>query len=429
MLDINFIRENKDLVNKAIKEKGIELDLDELLLMDEKRREFISKVEDLRRERNLTAEKRDVERGREIKGELDGLEKELKDIEDRFWHLMLYVPNIPARDVPVGPNPDSNKELYKWGEVPNFSFKPKDHVELGKNLDIIDLEQGVKVSGFRGYYLKNEGAILHQAILRYAFDKILESEFIPVVPPTLVHEKVLVGSGHFPFGKENIYQIANPGRLETGEEIKNPLFLTGTSEPSLLAYFMDKTLKEEDLPIKVCAMTHCYRSEVGDYGKDTKGLYRIHEFDKVEQVIVCRNDLEESEQLFKMMQEISEKLLKELNIPYRVLEICTGDMGAGKYRMVDIESWMPGRGKYGETHSNSNLTDWQARRLNMKFKGKSGESFYCYTLNNTVIASPRILIPILELNQQEDGSVVVPKALVPYANIEIITPKKTTAQV
>lgn len=426
MLGINFIRENKDLVNKAIKEKGIELDLDELLLLDEKRRELIRKVEDLRRERNLAAEKRAVERGREVKSELEALEENFRKEEDRFWHLMLYVPNIPARDVPVGPNGDSNKELYKWGDIPNFSFKPKDHVELGKNLDILDLEQGVKVSGFRGYYLKNEGAILHHAILKYAFDKILESGFIPLNPPTLVHEKVLVGSGHFPFGKENIYQIANPGKLQTGEEIKNPLFLTGTSEPSLLAYFMDSTLKEEDLPIKVCALTHCYRSEVGDYGKDTKGLYRIHEFDKVEQVIICRNDLEESEQFFKMMQTISESLLQELNIPYRVVDVCTGDMGAGKYRMNDIECWMPGREKYGETHSNSNMTDWQARRLNMKFKTKSGENFYCYSLNNTVIASPRILIPILELNQREDGSVLIPKALVPFANIEVISPKKTS---
>ncbi len=425
MLDINFIRENKDLVNKAIKNKGIELDLDELLLLDGKRRELISKVEDLRRQRNEAAEKRDVEKGRQIKESLAVLEKILKKEEDRFTHLMLFVPNIPAPDAPLGPNAESNKELYKWGEIPNFSFKPKSHVELGKILDIVDLEQGVKVSGFRGYYLKNEGAILHQAVLRYAFDKILESGFIPMVPPTLVHEKALIGSGHFPFGKENIYQIANPGKLETGGEIKNPLFLTGTSEPSLLAYFMDKILKEEDLPIKVCALTHCFRSEVGDYGKDTKGLYRIHEFDKVEQVIICKNDLSESEDLFKMMQTISELLLKELNIPYRVVDVCTGDMGAGKYRMVDTESWMPSRGKYSETHSNSNLTDWQSRRLNMKFRKKDGQALYCYTLNNTVIASPRILIPILELNQKEDGSLVIPKALVPYANIEVVYPKKS----
>ncbi len=423
MLDINFIRENIDKVKKAATDKKVEVDLDELLKIDEKRRELIGKVDSLRQQRNEAAKVRDIEKGKAIKSELDGLENELKKEEDRFYHLMLYVPNIPSDDSPIGPNADFNKEIHKWGDIPQFDFDVKDHVELGKALDIIDFEAGTKSSGFRGYYLKNEGAILHWAVLQYAYSKILKASFKPLVPPTLVHEKVLIGSGHFPHGKENVYQIANPGKLETGEEIKNPLYLTGTSEPALLAYFMDKILPEEELPIKVCALTHCYRSEVGDYGKDTRGLYRVHEFDKVEQVIICKNNLAQSEEHFNSMQKISQEILEEFGIPYHVIATSTGDMGAGKYRMNDIEAWMPGRGKYGETHSNSNLTDWQARRLNLKFKGKDGKNYYCYTLNNTVIASPRILIAILENFQQEDGSIKVPEVLISLTGFSEISPK------
>lgn len=423
MLDINYIRDNTELVKKAVSEKGITIDIDKLLEVDQSRRDLLLKVENLRAERNIAAKNRDIERGKEIKSELEVLEKNLKGVEEEFKQLMFLVPNIPSDDSPVGPNSDSNFEISKWGEITKFDFEIKDHVTLGKDLGILDLEAGTNASGFRGYYLKDMGAQLHWAVLRFALDKIKSAGFSQVVPPTLVHEKVLIGSGHFPFGKENIYQISNPGKLESGEEDKNPIFLTGTSEPSLLALFMDKTLNEKDLPMKVCALTHCYRSEVGDYGKDTRGLYRVHEFDKVEQVVICKNDLEESEGYFKLMQQISEEILQELEIPYHVIATSTGDMGAGKFRMNDIEAWMPGRDKYGETHSNSNLTDWQSRRLNLKFKGKDGQNYYCYTLNNTVIASPRVLIALLENHQQEDGSVKIPDCLVPYTGFSEITPK------
>lgn len=414
MLDINYIRENLEKVKKAVSDKGTDVDIDKLMGADKKRRELILQVDELRAKRNTAAKDKNIEEGKKIKGELATLENELKKEEDSFKHLMLFVPNIPSDDSPVGPNSKSNQELVKWGEIPKFSFKIKDHLELGKLLDIIDVEAGVKVSGFRGYYLKNEGAILHLAVLNYAFDKIVEEGFMPMVPPTLIHDKALVGSGHIPFAGDNTYQISDSD---------NPLYLAGTSEPSLLAYYMDTTLSEEELPIKVCAMTHCYRSEIGDYGKDTRGLFRVHEFDKVEQVVICRNNLEESEEFFKQMQKISEDLLQELGLPYHVVATSTGDMGAGKYRMVDLETWMPSRGSYGETHSNSNLTDWQSRRLNLKFKTKDGKSEYCYTLNNTVIASPRILIPLLENFQQEDGSVKIPEVLQKYTNFSEIRPK------
>lgn len=423
MLDINYIRDNLEKVKKAVKEKGLDVSIDELLEVDKKRRDLIAKVDSLRQQRNAAAKEKDVEKGKKIKEKLGVLEDELRIEEDRFRYLMLYVPNIPSSDSPIGPDSNSNKEISKWGEIPKFNFKIKDHIELGKLLDIIDLEQGVKTAGFRGYYLKNEGARLHFAVLQYAFEKILKAGFTPMVPPTLVHENVLVGSGHFPFGKENIYQIANPGKLATGQEVKNPLFLAGTSEPALLAYFMDTILSEEELPIKVCALTQCFRSEVGDYGKDTRGLFRVHEFTKVEQAVICRNDLEESEDWFKAMQKISEEGMQELGIPYRVVATSTGEMGAGKYKMNDLETWMPSREGYSETHSNSNLTDWQARRLNLKFKTKDGKTYCCYTLNNTVIASPRILIAILENFQQEDGSVKIPEVLQKYTNFSEIRPK------
>lgn len=422
MLDINYIRENIDVVKKAIEEKGIDINLDELLDVDSKRRGLIVKVDNLRAQRNQAAQARDIESGKKIKLELDLLEENLRSEEENFKRLMLYVPNIPDPSSPVGSNADSNIEISTWGDIPKYSFPIKDHIELGKALDIIDFEAGAKVSGFRGYYLKNQGAVLHWAILQYAMQKMIAANFTPFVPPTLVKEDVLIGSGHFPFGKDNVYQIANPGKIETGEEVKNPIFLTGTSEPSLLAYFKDQIFNEEDLPIKACALTHCYRSEVGDYGKDTRGLYRVHEFDKVEQVIICVSDLAKSEELFNLMQSISESILQDLKLPYHVIATSTGDMGAGKLHMNDIETWMPARGKYGETHSNSNLTDWQARRLNMKFKTKEGKTNFCYTLNNTVIASPRILIAIIENYQQADGSIKVPEVLQSYTNfLEIKT--------
>ncbi|MCL5438512.1 MAG: serine--tRNA ligase [Patescibacteria group bacterium] len=424
MIDIKFIRENPEIVKKAVEDKGIKLDVNELLKLDKERRELGEKVQGLRQKRNEVAREKNIEKGKRIKEELGGLEDKLKLVEDKFNYLMLITPNIPTPDTPVGPDSKSNKEIFKWGEIPKFNFPIKDHIELGKNLDIVDLSAGTKTSGFRGYYLKNEGALLHWAVLNFALEKITSNGFVPMVPPTLLHEFALVGSGHFPFGKQDVYQLANPGKLESGDEIKTPTFLAGTSEPSLLAYFSDKVLNEKDLPIKVCALTQCYRSEVGDYGKDVRGLYRVHEFTKVEQVVICKNKLEESEELFRLMQSISENILQELGLPYHVIQNSTGDMGAGKYKMYDIETWMPARNNYGETHSNSNLTDWQARRLNMKFKNKKGDVNYCYTLNNTVIASPRILIAILENYQQEDGSIIIPEVLKKYLGKEKIIPNR-----
>jgi seryl-tRNA synthetase len=431
MIGIKFLRENPKIVQKAAKDKNIDININHILEIDKEHKELSITVQKLREERNILTESMkgkpsvgQIEKGKALKEKLAIQENALKAIEGELKIFLLKVPNIPAENTPIGPDSKFNKEVKKWGEIPKFDFPIKNHIEIGKNLDILDFITGAKVSGFRGYYLKNEGALLHWAILKFASEKMISHGFIPMVPPTLLHEFVLYGSGHFPFGKQDVYQIVNAGKNESGEEIKNPIYLGGTSEPSLLAYFADKILNEKDLPIRVSALTQCYRSEVGDYGKDVKGLYRVHEFMKVEQVVICKNDLKESEKLHQEMQSISEEILQELNLHYHVVQNSTGDMGAGKYKMFDTETWMPARNNYGETHSNSNLTDWQARRLNMKFKDKNGNINYCFTLNNTVIASPRILIAILENYQQVDGSVLIPKILQKYLNCEKITPKK-----
>ncbi|OGH24362.1 MAG: serine--tRNA ligase [Candidatus Levybacteria bacterium RIFCSPLOWO2_01_FULL_39_24] len=431
MIDLNFLRNNPQLIQKAALDKNIDININHILEIDKKYKELSISVQKLREERNVLTEKikRDPKQfdrkgAQSLKQKLEKEEKALSAVWEELKIELLKIPNVPAVNTPIGPNSKFDKEIRRWGKIPKFDFPIKNHIEIGKNLDILDFVAGAKVSGFRGYYLKNEGALLHWAVLNFAFAKMISHGFTPMVPPTLIHEFVLVGSGHFPFGKRDIYQIANPGKLESGEEIKNPIYLGGTSEPALLAYFADKILTEKELPIKICALTQCYRSEVGDYGKDVKGLYRIHEFTKVEQVVICRNDLKESEKLHQEMQSISEEILQELDLSYHVVQNSTGDMGAGKYKMFDIETWMPARNNYGETHSNSNLTDWQARRLNMKFKDRKGIVNYCYTLNNTVIASPRILIAILENYQKADGSVLIPKILQKYLNIEKITPSK-----
>jgi len=431
MLDIKFIRQNSDLVKDAVKKKFMKVDIDRLLALDEKRRRLIQESETIKAAQNklsksLSADKNELalKESKDLKERFKELEKELKIVQAEYDDLMSLVPNIISPDTPIGPDDSANKEIFKWGEPKKFDFKIKDHIELGQDLDIIDTETGVKISGFRGYYLKNEGAMLHLAILWYCWEKIIKAGFKPLIGPTLVKNFVLFGSGHFPFGKEEVYQIGNPGKLASGQEGGEPLYLTGTSEPTLLAYFSDKTLNENDLPIKVCGFSQCYRSEAGSYGKDTRGLYRLHEFVKVEQVVLCKNNLEESNKWLEEMRRISEAILRDLELPYRVVQNSSGDMGAGKYKMFDIETWMPSRANYGETHSDSNLTDWQARRLNIKYKDNEGKINFVHALNNTVIASPRILIAVLENYQQKDGSVLVPKVLQKYLGFKKIVRDK-----
>lgn len=439
MLDIKFIRENQRAVEKAIKDKNIDLNLDKFLELDKKRVETLQKIEKLQTDKNKLNDKiaraddkeKVIAEGKEIKEKLAKLDPEFKKIKDEFDNMMVQVPTMPSEDTPVGKDEEDNKEVDRWGKIPKFDFKPKDHIEIGKDLDILDLEKGAKVGGYRGYYFKNEGATLAMAVMMYALNKMVEKGFSPMIPPTLVKGFALFGSGYFK-GKEydgeidEIYQVATSDKEVDGSTSKEKKFLVGTAEPSLLAYYSDEVLSEKDLPVKTCGYSQCYRSEIGSYGKETKGIYRVHEFMKIEQVVISKASIEESDKLQQEMVGISREMHEEMGLPYRLLQICTGDMGAGKYKMFDLEAWMPGLERWGETGSASNFLDWQARRLNVKYEDKNGKKQFAYLLNNTALPSPRIFISIIENYQQKDGSVVVPEVLRKWmpGNIERISPPR-----
>lgn len=435
MLDINFIRENLELVKAAAKNKNISVDLDRLTAVDAERKTLIGEIEALRSERKKNGEKmqkateeerKDIsEEGRKIKEQIAELETKYEKIKNEFDELMVKVPTVPSEDTPVGKDSDQNVEVGSWGEKPSFDFEPLTHIELGEKLDLLDLQKGAKVAGYRGYYLKNEAVTLVMGVMFEALTKMISRGYRPFIPPTLIKSFPLFGSGYFKDQEYNsdideIYQIASREKDSAGEVSKEKKFLVGTAEPSLLAYFSDETLSAEDLPIKVCGFSQCYRSEIGSYGKDTKGIYRVHEFMKVEQVVVCPADYEKAEKIQEEMVGISEELHRDLGLPYRKLQICTGDMSAGKYRAFDLEAWMPGLNRYGETGSASNFVDWQARRLNIKYT-ENGEKKYAFLLNNTALASARTLIAILENYQQKDGSVKVPTILQKYVGKEVIS--------
>lgn len=412
MLDINYIRENIDQVKKSIKVRKADIDLDKLLSLDDERRRLIAQVDELRSKRNDFAQKRDVESGKKIKQELDGLEKQLDDVEKVWQDLMLQVPNILLDEVPIG-DASCNKIIRTQGEPPKFAFKPKDHIELGKLLDIIDFDRGVKVAGFRGYFLKNEGAVLQLAILNYTLDHLRGKNYQLILPPTIIKGFALLGSGQFPWGKEETYKFE-------GEEDS---WLAGTAEVSLMAMHADEVLDLKDLPKKYAGFSPCFRTEIGSYGKDTKGLYRVHEFYKVEQVIICEADEQESLGFFEELQDNSEELLQELGLPYQVVCLSSEDMPKKFVITYDIETWMPSREGFGETHSNSVAFDFQTRRLKIRYRDKGGQIKFCHALNNTAIASPRILIALLENFQEEDGTVKIPEVLQKYTGFSKITPK------
>jgi len=424
MLDIKFIRDNKEAVKKAATDKNISLDVERLLSLDKTRRELISKIESARASQKKLG-RENIEEATKLKEEQKKLDLELRTIEADYESLMLKVPTIPSSDTPIGKNADDNVEILKWGKIPEFDFEPKDHLQLGRELDILDLERGAKVAGYRGYYLKNEGARLVLALMLYAFNKMVLKGYTPMIPPTLVKEFVLFGSGYFD-GKEydaekdEIYQIATRDKDMDGRASEEKKFLVGTAEPSLLAYYSGEILKEEDLPIRLCGFSPCYRSEIGSYGKDTKGMYRVHEFMKVEQVILVAADLDQADKLQQEMVAASRQLHEELGLPYRLLQICTGDMSAGKYKAFDIEAWATGLKRWCETGSASNFLDWQARRLNVRYVDKKGQTRFVYMLNNTALATPRTFIALIENNQQKDGSIEVPKVLREYCGFKKI---------
>lgn len=408
MLDINFIRENKELVKKSVVARKVDVDLEKLLKLDDEKRQLIQKVDELRAKRNEAAKTRDKNEGVRIKGELQKTEKQLGGIEKEWKLLILQVPNILMDEVPVG-DASKNKVIRKEGNPPKFSFKGKDHIELGKLLDIIDFERGVKVSGFRGYFLKNEGARLHWAVLNFALDHITHKGYQLSLPPVIDKGFALEGGGHFPWGKEDTYKVGDDE------------YLVGTSELALMALHADETFKVSDLPKKYVALTPCFRTEIGSYGKDTKGVFRVHEFYKVEQVVLCEADERESLGFFEELQENSEEILDALELPYQVVVVSSEDMSKKAALQYDIETYMPSHNGFGETHSNSICLDFQTRRLKIKYKDKDGKVKFCHALNNTAIASPRILIAILENFQRADGSIKIPEVLQKYTGFSEIT--------
>ncbi len=436
MLDIKYIREHADAVQKAAKEKNIALDISELLKIDDQRRELQLELEGLRTQRNEIAHSGKqgkptpevIEKGRELKTKIADSEERYREIENAYLDLMVKVPTIHAEDTPVAKDDSGNVEVARWQEPTAFDFKPKDYMSLARDLDLIDFERGVKVSGYRGYYLKNEAVLLVMGAMMFALEKLIARGFTAIIPPTIAREFVLYGSGYFGAREYNpetdeIYQLATRDKDAAGAVDKERKFLIGTAEPSLLAYHAGEVLKEEDLPLKLCGFSQCYRSEIGSYGKDTKGIYRVHEFMKVEQVAITPADITVSDKIHGELIGISEELHQDLGLPYRKLRICTGDLSPGKYKMFDLEAWIPSRGAYGETGSASNFADWQARRLNVRYKDKAGKINFVHMLNNTALASPRTLIAILENYQQADGSVKVPEVLQKYVGKEIINRK------
>ena len=416
MIDIAYIRESPDIIKKAAADKLMLVDVDKLLVLDASLREASTKTDALRAERNRISklipncddseEKETLaEQVRLLKSKLSEIENASQKMRIEFDDLMLHVPSVPASEVPIGKGEEDNIELRRIGQVREFDFPFRDHIELCEIHDMIDMPRGAKIAGSRSYFLKNDAVFLEMALCRFVMDFLLARGFTPMSVPQLVKEKAMRGTGYFPIGYDQAYKLQ-----------EDELFLIGTSEVSLVSYHQDETLSLLDLPIRYAGLSACYRREAGTYGKDTRGLYRVHQFQKVEQVVFCEADHEKAEALHYEILGNTEAILQALELPYRVCIACTGEIGIGQIRKHEVETWMPSREMYCETHSCSTLGDFQARRSGIRYRDANGEMRYVFTLNNTGIASPRILIPLLENHQNRDGSITIPEALRPYMN-------------
>jgi seryl-tRNA synthetase len=415
MLDIAFIRQNVDAVRKAIADKRCEVDLDALLTADGKRREVLTQLEKTRARKNEIAqliakapkEERPklIDEGKAVKGELEALEPQFTAISATYDDLLLRVPSLPRPEVPVGKGEEDNVELRRVGTPRVFDFEPKDHVALAEQLKLVNWDGPRRFAGARSYALTGMGALLEMALTRLAIDTLVERGLVPVIPPVIVRERALQGTGFFPLSRDEAYSIP-----------ADELFLVGTSEVPLVSMHADEILDAASMPLRYAGVSPCFRREAGAAGKDTRGLYRVHQFTKVEQVVFCLPDEEIAEREHYTLLGNAEAILAKLEIPYRVALACTGEIGLGQTRKHEVESWMPGRNAFSETHSCSTLGDFQARRSNIRVRMADGTLKFAYTLNNTAIASPRILIPLLENHQNADGSITLPKAVVPYMN-------------
>jgi len=413
MIDIRLIRTDPQEFVDAAKAKRMNVDIPALLEVDRKVLDAQRELQDIRTAQNAAgkeiaklkdqAKEQAVAKMVSLKARAKELDDLIDELTPRFNELMLLVPQPPAAEVPLGKDETENVVVRVEGQVPQFGFELKDHVQLGEALDIIDIPRGVKLAGSRNYILKGAAAQMHYAILHLAVDQMLAKGYTLLNVPVLVDEKVMYGTGYFPLGRDQAYLCE-----------RDSMSLVGTAEVPVTAYHTDEILTEAELPKKYVAQSTCFRREAGAAGKDTYGLYRIHLFDKVEQVVIGPNDAAKSLEFHHEILRNAEDVLKALELPYRVVNVCTGDLGQGQVQKFDIETWMPSRKSYGETHSASRFHEFQARRLNIRYRDAEGKVRFCHTLNNTVIATPRVMIAILELCQNADGSITVPKVLRPY---------------
>ncbi|MFZ2484397.1 MAG: serine--tRNA ligase [Minisyncoccia bacterium] len=414
MLDIKFIRENKDLVRQAAKKKHIDFDVDKLLDVDDKRKTLLGKVEEKRAEQKVAnnaivkadSAERDaiLEKMKVLKAELEKEEEELKEVMKEWQTSMLMVPNVPDTTVPEGAGEEDNVVLKTWGKIPKFDFEPKDHVELMLDLDMVDFDRGAKAHGFRGYFLKNAGVLLSWAIWNYAQHFFLQKNFVPFIAPSIVRKSFFYGTGHLPSGADDIYWTQDGDGL------------IGTSEVSMMAYHADEIMEKSELPKRYLAFSPCFRREAGSHSKDVKGLIRVNEFYKLEQLIFCEASHDESVKFHEELNRNTEEFIESLGIPYQQLMICAGDLKGAHVKSYDTELWVPKEGKYREIASASYYHDFQTRRFNTRYKDDDGKTKYVHSLNATAIPTPRILVSLVENFQQADGSIKIPEVLVPYMN-------------
>lgn len=413
MLDIKFIRENVDLIKIAAQKKRITVDMDALLALDDERRKILASIEAKKAEQNAVSktivQTQDeasrvitIEAMQKVKEELQKEESILKEVMQKWQALMLQVPNIPDMSVPDGNDDGDNVELKTWGDKPRFTFEPKDHIHIMTKLGMVDFDRGAKVHGFRGYYLQKDGARLSWAIWNYAQKFFLDRGFDPLLVPAIVRKSNLYGTGHLPNDAEDVYKTQDED------------YLVGTAEVSTMGYYADEIIDKKSFPIKWLAFSPCFRREAGSHGKDTKGLIRVHEFFKIEQVILCEASHTESVKWHEWLNQNTEAFIESLGIPYRTVVNCGGDLGQGQVKKYDIELWVPLEQRYREISSASYFHDFQTRRFNIRYRDEEGLMRYAHSLNCTAIPTPRILVSLIENFQQADGSVIVPPALVSY---------------
>jgi seryl-tRNA synthetase len=421
MLDLKFIRENAEAVAENARNRGVGVDVGLVVELADRRSALMQELNELRqqqnrlaksvgKERDSEARERLIAESRSMKERIPEKERELAEVEGRLREEMVGIPNMTHPDAPIGKDDSDNVEIRRWGDVPEFGFEPKDHVELGESLGIIDFDAGAKTTGSKFYFLRGDAVLLELGLVRYSMDRLIERGYEPTITPDLARDEALVGTGFSPRGPETqIYSVQD-----------SDLSLIATAEIPLAGQLADEILDEERLPLRFAGLSHCFRTEAGSHGRASRGLYRVHQFTKVE--MFAFSTPEGSEAIHDEMVEIEESIFRGLGLPYRVVDICTGDLGGAAYRKYDLEAWMPGRDAYGEVTSTSNTTDYQARRLAIRYRPDGGRPRLLHTLNGTALAISRALIALLEVYQQEDGSIRLPETLVPYVGKKVIEP-------